>query len=146
MSPGWTRSHEMVPGPVEKAYHPLLENHAIQCLLDQPMERSCVLAKVGREVLWTLPDSWDVFADHFCVVDPGVTDFFWPKYTKTMEYDRRYDCIDTHCELDFREWLILYTARMNKRFNPEWNLALQEKLRVPVCPPGHISKDRSSPT
>ncbi len=103
------------------------------------------LAKVGREVLWTLPDSWDIFADHFCVVDPGVTDFFWPKYTKTMEYDRRYDCIDTHCELDFREWLILYTARMNKRFNPEWNLALQEKLRVPVCPPGHISNDRSSP-
>jgi hypothetical protein len=97
------------------------------------------LAKVGREVLWTLPDSWDAFAEHFCVADPGMTDFFWPKYTKTMEYDRRYDCIDTNWDLDFREWLVLYTAGKNKRYNPEWDLALQRTLRFPLNRPDSVS-------
>lgn len=93
------------------------------------------LSNIGREQLWTLADSWAAMANHFCIADPGTTDFFWPKYTKIMEYDRRYHAIDTLFELDFREWLILYSAASNKPLLDEYGWALTQNLRVPLtCP------------
>jgi hypothetical protein len=72
------------------------------------------LIKVGRELKWTLSDSWSAFKDHFCIVDKEQLDLFWPKY-KRQEYRwLTYGNDFRMQELSFREWLIFYAALENK--------------------------------
>jgi hypothetical protein len=93
------------------------------------------LRRVGRELAWTVEDSWAAIADHFCVVDGAMTDFFWPKYTHVLEYDRTYARIDTSTEIDFREWLVLHAARGSKAPMPGLDAIQHLGLREPVPRP-----------
>lgn len=73
------------------------------------------LGRIGRPLAWTIADSWDAYADHFCVVDAAAVDLFWPKYGFDHEHRfRRYDGVYTDKELTFAEWLNLYVGRANK--------------------------------
>jgi hypothetical protein len=67
------------------------------------------LAKIGREMRWSLKDSWQVFADHFCVVDKEQLDLFWPKYNR-LEYPQQTYTVSRNSkqELTFRDWLNIY--------------------------------------
>jgi len=76
------------------------------------------LMKIGRELEWSLRDSWSVFAEHFCVVDKEQLDLFWPKYNHS-EYRWLGYSEDTRMqEVSFREWVNLY-ASLTTREIPE---------------------------
>jgi hypothetical protein len=78
------------------------------------------LEKVGRKLSFTLKDSWEVYRDHFCIIDAQSLDLFWYKYEYWKEYpDRNYKEPKNTQELNFREWLILYSAMDNKKTIPE---------------------------
>lgn len=72
---------------------------------------STFLAAVGRPVGWTLADSWDAIADHFCIADSAAIDVYWPKYGPHVEHDTRYGTVTSSELLDFREWLALRQSR-----------------------------------
>ncbi|MBL8861157.1 MAG: hypothetical protein JNK02_04015 [Planctomycetes bacterium] len=72
------------------------------------------LARVGRELTWTLEDSWEAFRDNFCVVDRETSvDFYWVKVQSHtfLESLTRYGPISNRRELTFGEWLPIYTGR-----------------------------------
>jgi len=67
------------------------------------------LAKIGRKIRWSLKDSWQVFADHFCVVDKEQLDLFWPKYNRLEYPQQTYTVVrNSKQELAFRDWLNIY--------------------------------------
>jgi hypothetical protein len=73
------------------------------------------LQKVGRNLEWTLKDSWGAFADHFCIVDKEQLDLFWPKYNRQeyrwLDYTGRIN----HQEMTFREWFNIYSNLTHKK-------------------------------
>ena len=78
------------------------------------------LEKVGRKLTYTLSDSWDVYAKHFCIVDASSIDLLWYKYSYWEEYrDLIYSHMKNNQELTFREWFILYSSKENKAIIPE---------------------------
>ncbi len=78
------------------------------------------LEKIGRKLTFTLEDSWKVFAEHFCIIDSQMIDIFWYKYEYWKEYhDLTYETMKNDQELNFREWLLLYSALPNKATIPE---------------------------
>lgn len=78
------------------------------------------LKKIGRELKWTLEDSWKAYSEHFCIVDKEILDLYWYKYERRKEYKYLcYDSIRANQELNFREWLNLHHNLNNKRKIPE---------------------------
>lgn len=78
------------------------------------------LSSIGRELKWTLEDSWRAYADHFVIVDKESIDLYWNKYNRSKENRYlRYDNIRTDQELTFREWLLLNRSQVNKINIPE---------------------------
>lgn len=73
------------------------------------------LDSIGRALVWTLEDSWQVLADHFVVIDKETLDLLWPKYNRSEHRWLQYEGIFTNFELNFREWLRLYTGLDNKK-------------------------------
>lgn len=66
------------------------------------------LTKIGRDLNWTLEDSWAAFSDNFCVIDSSHLDLFWNKYSQREYRWLSYDSSIKFQELTFREWLNLY--------------------------------------
>lgn len=73
------------------------------------------LKKVGRELKWTLEDSWQAFADNFCVIDENSLDVYWYKYARMKEHRYiRYNSERNDQEMTFLEWFNLYSNLQNK--------------------------------
>lgn len=72
------------------------------------------LKKIGREIDFTLKDSWTVYANHFCVIDKESLDLYWPKYNNLEYRWLKYEP-SMFEELTFREWFNLYTGLDNKQ-------------------------------
>ena len=90
------------------------------------------LKNIGRELKWTLEDSWQAMADHFIVVDQASIDLYWHKYKKYKEFRyRKYGAILNNREMSFLEWLNLYKGLSNKKFIPEAALAKRFNDIVP---------------
>jgi hypothetical protein len=66
------------------------------------------LHSIGRELTYTLRDSFQVFKDHFVIIDQAAIKLYWHKYT--LNYDRysHLDFFDP--ELSFNDWLVLYKS------------------------------------
>jgi len=72
------------------------------------------LEQIGRGVVWSLEDSWQALADHFCIVDWESLDIYWPKYAPHNEYfGRNYQAVTSSQLVDFCEWLSLYQGLTN---------------------------------
>ena len=81
------------------------------------------LKNIGRELKWTLKDSWQAMADHFIVVDQQSLDLYWHKYNKHKEFRYlKYGAILNNREMSFLEWFNLYKGLNNKKFIPENSL------------------------
>lgn len=94
---------------------------------------SLFLEAVGRPVAWTLADSWDALAGHFCVIDPASLDVYWPKYAPHAEHATNYGGIVSSQPLDFREWLALCHFRPDPaQYEAALNLPLAAPLPAPV--------------
>lgn len=75
------------------------------------------LARLGRPLDWSLADSWAAYRDHFCFVDYAGTDFFWIKGQtfSQREHSTRYDAITNRAEMLFRDWMLLWSGRLDPR-------------------------------
>lgn len=73
------------------------------------------LKKVGKNIDWTLKDSWQAYADNFCIVDKQSLDVYWYKYARMKEYRYvRYGAARNDQEITFTEWFNIYTNLTNK--------------------------------
>ncbi len=72
------------------------------------------LKKIGRELRWTLADSWSAFRDNFCVVDKEQLDLFWPKYGRAEYRWRSYRQNYRTQEITFRDWFNIYRGLDNR--------------------------------
>jgi hypothetical protein len=64
------------------------------------------LKSIGYDIKFTLVDSFQVFRDHFVVIDQAAIKLYWHKYTLNVERYSDLDFFDP--ELSFNDWLILY--------------------------------------
>lgn len=66
------------------------------------------LKNIGREVHYSLADSFQVFRDHFVVIDQAAIKLYWHKYTLNAD---RYNVLGLFDpELSFNDWLLLYNS------------------------------------
>jgi hypothetical protein len=81
------------------------------------------LEKIGRELKWTISDSWDAFASCFCIFDAQSIGLYWNKHDRNREYRRsRYNVTRNDQELNFAEWLNIFAGLNNKHAIPEYIL------------------------
>ncbi len=73
------------------------------------------LQRIGRKLKWNLKDSWEVYRDHFIVVDQSIFDIYWFKYSVFQEFrHRNYATTSNKDELCFSDWFNLYSNFSNK--------------------------------
>ena len=78
------------------------------------------LEKLGQVLNWTIADSWQIYALHFCIFDTQSLDLYWHKYARNKEYRRlEYKKMKNDKELTHSEWLNLYIGLNNKQNIPE---------------------------
>jgi hypothetical protein len=84
------------------------------------------LESVGRDLQWTLRDSWQAWKDHFCIIDASSLNLFWYKYRRHHEHlYRSYAGNSLNEEIDFSFWLNLYGADLSSAVDvPEHYLDL----------------------
>ncbi|MDX8353096.1 WavE lipopolysaccharide synthesis family protein [Cognatiyoonia sp. IB215182] len=87
-----------------------------ECRLAAPESyiASQFLARIGRELDWSVQDTWAAYRDSFCFVDYQTTDFFWQK-TQTwsrLELMHAYDKVWTRHEVTFAHWMLLYSGTL----------------------------------
>lgn len=100
----------------ERVFDEIKQRQAVTSLRSFALWRVCevylateFLTKIGRDLKWSLHDSWAAFAEHFCIIDREQLDHFWPKYNHREYVWRRYDKDVKSQELTFNEWLNLYS-------------------------------------
>lgn len=94
------------------------------------------LKRLGRNTSGTIADSWQVYADHFCIVDRETLDLFWYKYDFYHEYQKKdYAGVSNSQLLNFAEWFNLYSGLSNKKIIPTAGLdrTLQDHIPEPVA-------------
>ncbi len=92
------------------------------------------LTRIGRDLDWTIQDSWAAFRDCFCFVDYQSTDFFWQK-TQTwtrLELLHRYDVIWTRHEMTFGHWMLLYSGMLSPEAAERYEGALDQLFMSPI--------------
>ncbi|KKS84816.1 MAG: hypothetical protein UV60_C0014G0013 [Parcubacteria group bacterium GW2011_GWA2_43_11] len=66
------------------------------------------LERIGRQLNWTIKDSWNAYAEHFIVVDKRTIDLYWPKYDHYREDRLTSYQASTTDYLTFKDWFLLY--------------------------------------
>jgi len=69
------------------------------------------LKSMGRDVNFTLADSFQVFRDHFVMIDHSAINLYWHKYTLNEDRYQHLGFFGT--ELGFNDWLVLYKSFNN---------------------------------
>lgn len=116
-------------------------NHSIAALIRETVPEAYLasrfLMQMGRNLDWTIADSWAAYRDHFCFVDYGTTDFFWLK-TQTYtgrEYTRSYETMVIRREMNFLEWMLLYSGQLQPDHAARFEGILQDRFFGTVPPP-----------
>lgn len=92
------------------------------------------LMRIGRDLDWTIQDTWAAFRDCFCFVDYQSTDFFWQK-TQTwtrLELLHRYDVMWTRHEMTFAHWMLLYSRALAPASAARYEKALDQLFMSPI--------------
>ncbi|MDU9005543.1 WavE lipopolysaccharide synthesis family protein [Sedimentitalea todarodis] len=92
------------------------------------------LMRIGRDLDWTIEDTWAAFRDCFCFVDYQSTDFFWQK-TQTwtrLELLHRYDVVWTRHEMTFAHWMLLYSGALAPQAAARYEGALDQLFMSPI--------------
>ena len=64
--------------------------------------------KIGRNLAYTLSDSYQAIRDHFIVIDQSAIDLYWHKYTLCTDKYQRMNLFDP--QISFNDWLLLYSS------------------------------------
>ena len=82
---------------------------------EQAMLRRCevylsteFIKKLGREVKFTLTDSFDFLGKHFVLIDKDAIRLYWHKYTLNADRYHYFGLYDS--EMSFNDWLVLYSS------------------------------------
>ena len=96
------------------------------------------LLAVGRELKWTLEDSWAAFRDHFGFVDYSANDFYWGKVqvNTLREIVAEYAWVSNRQELGFRDWMLLYSGQLPCEAARRYEHALSTRFIAPVSSAG----------
>lgn len=92
------------------------------------------LTRIGRDLDWTIKDTWAAYRDCFCFVDYQSTDFFWQKtqlWTR-LELLHRYDVIWTRHEMTFAHWMLLYVGTLEPEAAARYEIALDQLFMSPI--------------
>lgn len=92
------------------------------------------LQRIGRDLEWTVQDTWAAYRDCFCFVDYQSTDFFWQK-TQTwtrLELLHRYDVVWTRHEMTFAHWMLLYSGALLPEAAARYEGALDQLFMSPI--------------
>jgi hypothetical protein len=90
------------------------------------------LMRQGRNLDWTIADSWAAFRDHFGVVDQWSSDFYWVKgQTITMRDGiGSYAALTNAKELTFLEWAELRSGALLPEAAEAYEWVLEEPTTV----------------
>lgn len=66
------------------------------------------LKGIGRNISFTLLDSFKVFKDHFVIIDQAAIKLYWHKYSLNEDRYSHFGFFDP--ELSFNDWLILFNS------------------------------------
>lgn len=66
------------------------------------------LKRLGRQIEFTLDDSFDVLGKHFVIIDKDAIRIYWHKYTLNADRYANDDLFDP--EVTFNDWLMLYNS------------------------------------
>lgn len=66
------------------------------------------LKSIGRDITYTLADSFLAFKDHFVIIDKFAIKLYWHKYSLSNDRYSQYGFFDP--ELGFNDWLVLYQS------------------------------------
>jgi hypothetical protein len=104
----------------------------------EPYISSEYLKRIGRQLDWTVEDSWRAYRDHFCFVDYASTDFYWAKGQQITlsEFLCRYDAVSNRQEIGFNDWLRLYSGRLPVELAQEHQKILKSPYNFLVERPG----------
>lgn len=92
------------------------------------------LTRIGRDLDWTIQDTWAAYRECFCFVDYQTTDFFWQKsqiWTR-LELLHRYDVIWTRHEMTFAHWMLLYSGTLAPQSANRYEIALDQLFMSPI--------------
>mgnify|MGYP005851593205 CR=1 FL=1 len=95
------------------------------------------LTRMGRNVDWTLEDTWAAYRDHFCFADITTTDFYWVKgqtYSQ-REHSVSYGALTNRAEIGFRDWLLLHGGHYTPADARPYEGALDLRFGDPVPAP-----------
>jgi hypothetical protein len=68
------------------------------------------IESLGGVPSFSIAHSWRFYKEHFCIIDREAIDLYWHKYETYKEYRKlRYDGVYNDAEMNFNEWLMLYT-------------------------------------
>ncbi len=88
------------------------------------------LLRMGRQLDWTLVDSWAAMRDHFGTIDQGSTDFYWVKgQSFTMRDDPVvYSGLTNRAEFTFLDWMQLYSGQIEPAAAARFENILSERF------------------
>lgn len=66
------------------------------------------LKSIGRDITFTLADSFRALKEHFVIIDQAALKLYWHKYTLNDDRYATFGFFDP--ELSFNDWLILYQS------------------------------------
>lgn len=92
------------------------------------------LTRIGRDLDWTLEDTWSAYRDCFCFVDYQSTDFFWQKsqtWTR-LELLHPYDMVWTRHEITFAHWMLLYSGTLPPAAAARYEAAREQIFMSPI--------------
>jgi hypothetical protein len=95
------------------------------------------LERMGRRLDWTLGDSWAAYRDHFCFVDPAISDLYWVKgqtYSQN-EHAVFYHSLTNRTEIGFRDWMLLHSGVFGPKDATRYEGAQLERFGGPVLRP-----------
>ena len=98
----------------ERLHSPETQNNTAISWREHAMLRICevylcieFIKKLGREIRYTLSDSFDVLSKHFLIIDKDAIKIYWHKYTLNAD---RYPAFGLYePELGFNDWLMLFS-------------------------------------
>ncbi len=74
---------------------------------------SSFLERTGRNLSWTIEDTWAAYRDQFCFVDCTMVDLFWVKsQTFTLREHQQDYHVSNRQEIGFSEWMLLYSGQL----------------------------------
>lgn len=100
------------PKTLHEIYHQIPIGEQCRETAPESYIASQYLSRIGRNLEWTIQDTWAAYRDCFCFVDYQSTDFFWQKVqtANRLELMHAYDMVWTRDEMTFAHWVLLYSG------------------------------------